>query len=403
MYSTRYGALGHGYSGKQLPDILRPKYIDALSGIRCVAVAAGELHSAAVTVDGDLYCWGDGFVGQLGMGDKRPRLIPEQVKGELEDECISNVSLGARHSLVVTEDGEVFSFGLGRFGVLGRLYSPYDHEPTGTRGGIDDNNLDPALNFAAHQSLEDESNNFVNDQIETNGNERQDAFERLFNLMSNTELEDSSNQCVPTRIDALEGIKVVACSAGHRHSLFLDDEGNLYSCGDGTEGCLGHGDYQFQMIPTMIKALSDSNIKVAQMSAGVDMSMAVTNCGNVYSFGKNNRGSLGLGIESSRFNVPTEVHVETKEKSMKAVDVECGYVHSVIIGLSGTIYRCGSVGINGAADGGECSGEAEQEIDFNIWHRNEEPKELAVSSTKERWKKFGKYEIKGRQKMMNAD
>ena len=83
----QYGALGHGYSGgKQLPDILRPTYIEgkfslvnvcrchqkslfsnicmnyihkpiALSGIRCVCIAAGELHSAAVTVDGDLYTW----------------------------------------------------------------------------------------------------------------------------------------------------------------------------------------------------------------------------------------------------------------------------------------------------------------------------------------------------------
>ena len=60
----QYGALGHGYSsGKQLPDILRPQYIEALSGTRCVCVAAGELHSAAVTVDGDLYTWGDGFTG----------------------------------------------------------------------------------------------------------------------------------------------------------------------------------------------------------------------------------------------------------------------------------------------------------------------------------------------------
>lgn len=62
----QYGALGHGYSsGKQLPDSLRPQYIEALSGIRCIAVAAGELHSAVVTSDGDVYTWGDGFCGML--------------------------------------------------------------------------------------------------------------------------------------------------------------------------------------------------------------------------------------------------------------------------------------------------------------------------------------------------
>lgn len=49
----QYGALGHGYSGgKQLPDVLRPQYIEALSNVRCTCVAAGELHSAAVSADG---------------------------------------------------------------------------------------------------------------------------------------------------------------------------------------------------------------------------------------------------------------------------------------------------------------------------------------------------------------
>ena len=58
----QYGALGHGYSAaKQLPDVLRPQYIDALSHVKCVCVSAGELHSAAVTVDGDAFTWGKQF------------------------------------------------------------------------------------------------------------------------------------------------------------------------------------------------------------------------------------------------------------------------------------------------------------------------------------------------------
>lgn len=55
----QYGALGHGYSAaKQLPDGLRPQFIEGLNGLRVVAVAAGELHSAVVTSDGDVYTWG---------------------------------------------------------------------------------------------------------------------------------------------------------------------------------------------------------------------------------------------------------------------------------------------------------------------------------------------------------
>lgn len=128
--TAQYGQLGHGYdAGKQLSDCLRPRYIDALKDTKCICVAAGELHSGAVTIDGDVYTWGEGFCGQLGLGDRRPHLLPEQVTlGGLEDECVSNMSCGCRHTLITTEEGEVFSWGLGRFGVLGRSYTDFTYQ-----------------------------------------------------------------------------------------------------------------------------------------------------------------------------------------------------------------------------------------------------------------------------------
>jgi alpha-tubulin suppressor-like RCC1 family protein len=55
------------------------------------------------------------------------QLLPRQVtEGGLEDECVLSVSCGARHTLCVTEGGEVFSFGLGHFGCLGRSYTPFE-------------------------------------------------------------------------------------------------------------------------------------------------------------------------------------------------------------------------------------------------------------------------------------
>jgi hypothetical protein len=124
------GALGFGYDrAKQLPDVLRPQYLDSLAGVRMVCVAAGELHSATVSQDGDVYTWGDGFCGQVGHGDKRPQLTPRQVTtGGLDDEVVSSISCGSRHTLAVTEDGLVFSWGLGHFGVLGRSYTPFDYD-----------------------------------------------------------------------------------------------------------------------------------------------------------------------------------------------------------------------------------------------------------------------------------
>jgi alpha-tubulin suppressor-like RCC1 family protein len=42
-------------------------------------VAAGAEHSVAITEDGDLYGWGWGQYGNLGLGDTNNRLIPEKV------------------------------------------------------------------------------------------------------------------------------------------------------------------------------------------------------------------------------------------------------------------------------------------------------------------------------------
>jgi len=254
----QYGALGHGYSGgKQLPDVLRPKFIDALLGTRMVCVSAGEIHSAAVSADGDVYTWGDGFCGQLGHGGKKPEVSPLQVeKGGLEDESISHVSCGARHTLAVTEDGEVFSWGLGHYGVLGRTYTPFDHDSAAALVGL---GVEEREDHGMAANLDDDpqggggENGGHGPQVQGMPYDFENLMAHL-DMLSTLSLVDSSDQCIPKRIDSLEGIKIIGASAGHRHSLFLDEKGTLYSCGAGVTGCLGHGDNLSSSYPMKIKS-----------------------------------------------------------------------------------------------------------------------------------------------------
>jgi hypothetical protein len=258
----QYGALGHGYSGgKQLPDILRPQYIEALAGTRIVCVSAGEIHSAAVSVDGDVYTWGDGFCGQLGHGGKKPEVSPVQVeKGGLEDESISHVSCGARHTLAVTDDGEVFSWGLGHFGVLGRSFTPFDHDSAAALAGLGVEGEEGVEMAAVIDQHLDEPMQAAEPAETGNASAVRGIPYDLENLMAhldmvvNLSLVDSSDQCIPKIIDSLQGIKIVGASAGHRHSLVLDENGSLYSCGAGVAGCLGHGDTVSSSYPMKIKA-----------------------------------------------------------------------------------------------------------------------------------------------------
>ena len=146
-----------------------------------------------------------------------------------------------------------------------------------------------------------------------------------------------------------------------------------------------------------------------KISAGVDMSMAVSTTGVAYSWGAMKGGRIGLGTSNGHVTLPRRVRIKDSEgQPIKAVDVDCGYVHSLIVGLNGTVHLCGGVGIDGEEDGQEKNDEIEEtsagfprEIpDFNVWHRVREPKEQ-VKQTK--WKKYGKYEVKGRKKMMAGD
>ena len=50
-------------------------------------VAAGAEHTAAVTEDGDLYGWGWGRYGNLGLGDRNDRLFPEKVSAVDVRQC----------------------------------------------------------------------------------------------------------------------------------------------------------------------------------------------------------------------------------------------------------------------------------------------------------------------------
>ena len=115
LYSWGYsgeGQLGHGDTESQF----LPKRVEALQERAC-SVAAGQMHSLAVTQSGALYSWGYGSFGQLGHGDKENQLLPKRVEGLQERVC--SVAAGESHSLAVTQTSALYAWGGGVFGKLG--------------------------------------------------------------------------------------------------------------------------------------------------------------------------------------------------------------------------------------------------------------------------------------------
>jgi alpha-tubulin suppressor-like RCC1 family protein len=79
-------------------------------------LAAGDLHTCAIEVDGTLWCWGENGNGQLGQGNTADLAVPTQVG---TDTHWTAVTAGARHTCALRDDGTVRCFGRNDMGQLG--------------------------------------------------------------------------------------------------------------------------------------------------------------------------------------------------------------------------------------------------------------------------------------------
>ncbi|KAM7280161.1 hypothetical protein ACFE04_007295 [Oxalis oulophora] len=114
--NNEYGQLGTGDTQPRS----QPIPVQGLSGLTVVDIAAGGWHSTALTNEGEVYGWGRGEHGRLGFGDndKSSKMLPQKVN-LLAGKDIVQISCGGTHSVALSRDGRLFSFGRGDHGRLG--------------------------------------------------------------------------------------------------------------------------------------------------------------------------------------------------------------------------------------------------------------------------------------------
>lgn len=110
--SNSYGQLGLGAVIQESPY---PQLVTSLSHSKVVDVVAGQYHSIALTADGKVYTWGWGIHGQLGHDSCDNEYYPKELKFE---EPVVQVAAGHAHSLLLTCEGKLYGFGSNAFGQL---------------------------------------------------------------------------------------------------------------------------------------------------------------------------------------------------------------------------------------------------------------------------------------------
>jgi alpha-tubulin suppressor-like RCC1 family protein len=306
------GALGHGGQGNEAV----PRLIEALNRVAVKQVAAGFFHSMVLTSEGLVWTWGDGDNGRLGHGNTDHQNVPKRVEGLTN---VTDIAAGGDHSLAVEEGGVVYMWGSNEDGQLG----------LGDHGEGTDRHV-PTLVDGVNGVVAMATGGFHSLGLSRDGT----VMVCGVNNGGQLGLGDTVQRDTFTVVPDLSG--VVDIDAGEQHTIAVTCEGEVWTWGKGP--ATGHGSDDEDapwLVPTQVAEGGIEKAAVVQVAAGDDHSMALTATGGLYSWGKGDSGQLGRG-DKENLAVPRVVG-----GIGGAVGMAGGAGHSLLITTEGRVLVFG--------------------------------------------------------------
>jgi alpha-tubulin suppressor-like RCC1 family protein len=247
-------------------ELLVPGLTDVVQG------AAGHQHSLAVTRAGEVYAWGEGSHGELGLGTTTSSGTPQRVPGLPR---VRDVVASGNTSVALGVDGSVWTWGVlsnaDPFGEGVPLLSPVRAE------GV------PAITSVAAGGWFDQGTHVL--ALAADGTVWAWGDNNWGQLGDGT----TTDRLTPAPVPGLTGITAV--SAGEDFSVALTGDGHVLTWGRNDEGQLGHGDLTRRLTPEQIGSFGD----VQQVSAGRLHVLALDGEGHVWSWGSGNHYQVRPG------------------------------------------------------------------------------------------------------------
>jgi len=258
-----------------------------------VSVSA-TFSACALTTSGGVWCWGQGPEGELGDGtDYNSRTTAVQVDGF--GSGVASVSAGAYAACAVKQDGSAWCWGAGA----------QDVTILGNAGNLlGTGQVANALSPVEVQGLESGVTSVsVGDYVACAV--QQGATFCWGGDDNNGELGNGTTSASATPV-AVVGLPsgVTAVSAGYDFACALTGAGAVFCWGDGTYGQLGNGEYAVSPTPVAVMGLTTGVIAVA---AGVQSACALMQDGTVMCWGFGGVGELGNGMADVMSPVPVQV------------------------------------------------------------------------------------------------
>jgi alpha-tubulin suppressor-like RCC1 family protein len=112
---NEYGCLGTGND----EALSEPTKIYELCENKIIEIVAGHHHMMALTETGKVYTWGRNECGQLGHDEINTDIHKPKIVSDLIRENIISICSGYSHSLALSDNGEIFSWGSNKWGEVG--------------------------------------------------------------------------------------------------------------------------------------------------------------------------------------------------------------------------------------------------------------------------------------------
>lgn len=320
---------------------------------------------------------------------------------ESKNSSIQKISLGSQHTLCLSNEGKLFTFGWNNYSQCGidnkkteKKYKYYDKfeilNNIETINEIKNPNENiKFINITAgedHSLIIDENHNLFGFGLNTSGqlimndkkivknienlNKKNIFFnnEGIINIYSNNYynfvLNESGNiylwpwkdkknnyfYSYPKKLKFLltpsKKEKIFSYSCGNNFVVFLSVNGNLYSMGTNNKfGQLGLGHKNKVLHPTLIDYFIKINEKITQISCGFNHCLAKNNIGKIFSWGNGINGQLGLGNKNTIVTTPKKINFY--EKVHNVYQISCGNRSSYFLtDYKNSIYMCGYDGSN---------------------------------------------------------
>lgn len=309
------GQLGMGEDFVTCP---RPKRHPFFEGKQIVSVAAGGLHTLALSADGHVFSWGCN--DERALGHPAAEFTVSRVLG-LDHEFIVQIACGDSISAALSAEGRIYTWGTFRDskGIIGV------RDPKRLR--LEEPKRRSTSSLASSLSASSSVASLPASEIDA----PEDSNPEHFNLM-------------PTLLTDLVHLRIRAIAAGANHILALAEDGEVYAWGSGEQGQLGRRVLERHKL----RALHPTRITprrhrqhggIVSITAGSYHSFLLARDGTVFAVGLNNFGQLGLGDFEDRL-VAEAVPAETWQGE-QIVALAAGEHHSVALCASGRVFVFG--------------------------------------------------------------